>query len=56
MEEKSNKVPGHCGVVQVVETLNFEEDEETRKFFTDSDGIHHSVVFTNPDTGERRFG
>ena len=32
------------------------EDEETRKFFTDDDGVYHSVVFTDPDTGERRFG
>ncbi len=31
-------------------------DEETRKAFTDSDGVLHSVVFIDPDTGERRFG
>lgn len=47
---------GHCGVAQVVGTVNFIEDEETRKFFTDDDGVYHSVVFTDPDTGERRFG
>ena len=47
---------GHCGVAQVVGTVNFIEDEETRKFFTDDDGVYHSVVFTDSDTGERRFG
>ena len=32
------------------------EDEETRKLFTDGNGVVHSVVFTDPVTGERRFG
>lgn len=31
-------------------------DEETRKHFTDDNGKLHSVVFINPNTGERRFG
>ena len=31
------------------------EDEETRKLFTDSNGVVHSVVFENPHTGERRY-
>ena len=56
MEQSINNGPGHCGVAQVVGTTNFEEDEETRQFFTDSDGVHHTVVFTDPVTGERRFG
>lgn len=56
MERRVNSGPCHCGVVQVIGSINFEEDEETRKFFTDSDGVHHTVVFTDPNTGERRFG
>jgi hypothetical protein len=51
-----NSGPCHCGVAQVIGSINFEEDEETRQFFTDSDGVHHTVVFTDPNTGERRFG
>ena len=31
-------------------------DEETKNYFTDSDGRVHSVVFVDPDTGERCFG
>ena len=31
-------------------------DEETRRFFTDSNGCHHTVVFLDKDSGERRFG
>lgn len=65
---KNEKVIGHNGVrtnVGVKPALNrtvrcegpmIIEDEETRKLFTDSNGVVHSVVFTDPVTGERRFG
>ena len=56
MEQRMNSGPSHCGVAQVIGSISFEEDEETRKFFTDSDGVHHTIVFTDPNTDERRFG
>ena len=51
-----NFEPARCGVAQEIGAVNFEEDEETRKYFTDGNGVHHSVVFVNTHTGERRFG
>ena len=66
MEQNFNNMPCHCGVAQVVgvalnRTIQCEgpmtiTDEETRKHFTDDNGVLHSVVFIDPNTGERRFG
>ena len=56
MEQITNNAIGHCGVAQVVGDINFNEDEETRKFFTDDNGVYHSVVFTDSHTGKCRFG
>ena len=43
------------GVAIAVGEIRF-TDEEERKLFTDSEGRVHSVVFIDPNTGERRFG
>ena len=55
----NNRSISHCGVARNGVAMTDEIkwlDEEARKFFTDSEGRVHSVVFTDPDTGERRFG
>jgi hypothetical protein len=55
----NNGTVGHRGLVRngvaMTEEIRW-TDEETRKYFTDNDGQVHSVVFTDPITGERRFG
>lgn len=53
---EQNVKPARCGVAREIGAVNFEEDEETRQYFTDGNGVHHSVVFVHTDTGERRFG